>query len=548
MTTEEFIEKAKKVHGDKYDYSKVEYKTANDKVCIICPEHGEFWQRASNHLRGVSCPKCSHRSTKYTNEEFIAKAREIHGDKYDYSKINYVNNHTKVCIICPKHGEFWQSPNAHLNGEGCSKCHYDKISKLYRDNTEIFINKAIKKHGDKYDYSKVNYVNNHTKVCIICPEHGEFWQSPNKHIQGQKCVKCSRYEVQEKNRLTTEEFIEKSQKIHNYKYNYTLVKYFDYDTPVQLICPEHGEFWQTPDSHLQGSGCPSCAHKQSKQENELVDFISEIIGKDNIKTKVRRFLKVPQQELDILIPHLNIAIEYNGLRWHSENFGKDKYYHLKKTLECEDKKIRLIHIFEDEWVENKEIVKSKIKHILHCDNSPKIYARKCSIREIKYNEARIFLNKNHIQGACNSSVYLGCLYNNELIGVMSFRREIKNTNKWELTRFASDIKYNCIGVGGKLFKYFIINYKPSEIKSFADRRWTVNKDNLYIKLGFKLDKILKPDYKYVIGNKRIHKFNFRKQILLKKYNNKGLTKDMTDKLGFYRIWDCGLYKYKWKKK
>ena len=121
-TKEEFIAKAKLVHGDKYDYSKVEYVGALTKVCIICPKHGEFCQEANSHLRGQGCPKCKYEKQTCTTDEFIAKAKKIHGDKYDYSKVEYVNDRTKVCIICPKHGEFWQTPNHHLSGCGCPKC------------------------------------------------------------------------------------------------------------------------------------------------------------------------------------------------------------------------------------------------------------------------------------------------------------------------------------------------------------------------------------------------------------------------------------------
>ena len=183
-TQKEFIEKAKKIHGDKYDYSKVEYVNNNIKVCIICPEHGEFWQMPKLHLKGSGCPLCCKRNKQYTQKEFIEKAISIHGNKYDYSKVEYIDGNTKVCIICPEHGEFWQTPHAHLNKRGCNKC----VRPSY--DTESFIKCSKEIHGDKYDYSKVEYVNTKTKVCIICPEHGEFWMKPNVHLQGSGCALC----------------------------------------------------------------------------------------------------------------------------------------------------------------------------------------------------------------------------------------------------------------------------------------------------------------------------------------------------------------------
>ena len=190
LSKEEFIFKANSKHNHKYDYSKVEYINSQVKVCIICPEHGEFWQTPANHLYGKKCPKCStiaqHLSQTNSKEKFIEKAKQVHGDKYDYSKIEYKNNKTKVCIICPEHGEFWQKPNSHLNGRGCPLC--GKTQKL---TTEKFIEKAKQIHGNEYDYSKVEYVNCDTKVCIICPEHGEFWQTPHNHLNMQGCPQCN---------------------------------------------------------------------------------------------------------------------------------------------------------------------------------------------------------------------------------------------------------------------------------------------------------------------------------------------------------------------
>ena len=187
--TEIFINKAIQVHGNKYDYSKVNYIDCNTKVCIICPEHGEFWQSPRCHLKGRGCSLCS-KNKKLTTEEFIKRAKEIYGDKYDYSKVEYVNNHTKVCIICPDHGEFWQKPQSHLNGHGCVKCFAKGCADRFALTTEEFIKRAKEIHNDKYDYSKVNYVNSYTKVCIICPEHGEFWQEPHEHLRGGGCPIC----------------------------------------------------------------------------------------------------------------------------------------------------------------------------------------------------------------------------------------------------------------------------------------------------------------------------------------------------------------------
>ena len=188
LTTEEFIIKAKEVHGDKYDYSKVEYVNSHTNVIIICPTHGEFLQTPTKHLMGSGCSKCSGK-VKLTTEDFIIKAKEVHGDKYDYSKVEYVNNITEISIFCKKCKKFFtQKPSIHLMGSGCNVC--NKSTKKLT--TEDFIIKAKEVHGDKYDYSKVNYINSNTKITIICNEHGEFQQKPSNHLQGQGCSKCSK--------------------------------------------------------------------------------------------------------------------------------------------------------------------------------------------------------------------------------------------------------------------------------------------------------------------------------------------------------------------
>ena len=195
MSQEEFIKQCKIIHNNKYDYSKVKYINLNKKILVICPIHGEFEVQAYSHLHGTNCAKCRNdklsKSSRLTTEKFIEKAKLKFGNKYDYSKVQYVDLETKITIICPIHGEFQQTPNNHLKSKlGCPKCSYLKLSKQYQKSQDQFINDAKNIHGNKYNYSKVNYQGSFQKVCIICPEHGEFWQLPANHLQGQNCPKC----------------------------------------------------------------------------------------------------------------------------------------------------------------------------------------------------------------------------------------------------------------------------------------------------------------------------------------------------------------------
>lgn len=291
--------------------------------------------------------------------------------------------------------------------------------------------------------------------------------------------------------------------------------------------------------------------KNSKSELEILNFLKE----KGLECRSDRHI-LNGREIDIFIPEKNIGIEYNGNKWHTEWFAKkDKNYHLFKMEECREKGVGLITIFEDEYELHKEIVLNKLAHILKIGNEhmPKLYGRKCEIKEIYSYIAEDFLNVNHIQGFVKSTLFLGAFYNEKLVGVMSFTKQ--TDNNWELTRFATDIKYNCCGVGGKLFNYFIKNYDFKEIKSFADRRWTLDENNnVYTKLGFVFHSFTKPNYTYYNANvnryKRFHKFNFRKDKLVKKYpqlNPRMTETEMVKELGYDRIWDCGLIKYVYKK-
>ena len=323
--TEEFIKKAKGIHGDKYNYTKVNYIDCNTKVCIICPEHGEFWQSPRCHLRGRGCSLCS-KNKKLTTEEFIKRSREIHGDKYDYSKVNYVNNHTKVCIICPEHGEFWQKPISHLNGHGCVKCYTKDCADRFSLTTKEFIKKAKDIHGDKYDYSKVNYVNSYTKVCIICPEHGEFWQDPHTHLSGYGCKECSKEYRSIIQSRGVDWFIEKARKVHCDKYDYSKVKYVNKDTKVCIICPKHGEFWQSPKSHLEGYGCSICG--SSHLELQVFKLLKENGYTFEVEKTFDWLKNINNLYLDFYIPNIKIAIECQG----KQHFISSDFYGGEKTL------------------------------------------------------------------------------------------------------------------------------------------------------------------------------------------------------------------------
>lgn len=253
LTTETFITKAREVHGDRYSYARTVYVNRNLKVIITCPEHGDFEQWPRDHAQGKGCPSCGG-TGKLTTETFITKAREEHGERYDYAKSVYVNNRTKLIITCTEHGDFEQRPADHMQGKGCPSCGTSSSAAAQTLTTETFIKKAREVHGNRYDYDRAVYVNNKRKLIITCPEHGDFEQRPGDHMRGKGCEACSGT-----GKLTTHEFIEKARAVHGGRYGYSKSFYVNTLTKVIITCTEHGDFTQTPDRHLRGSGCPSCA-------------------------------------------------------------------------------------------------------------------------------------------------------------------------------------------------------------------------------------------------------------------------------------------------
>lgn len=451
----EFIEKSIKKHKNKYDYSKVEYVNSKTKVCIVCnhideitgEKHNEFWQVPYSHTSGASCPKCT---KHFMNQEiFIKRGTVIHKNKYDYSKVEYKAAKVKVCIICPEHGEFLQTPDSHLNGQSCSKC-----SGVFRYNTNEWIEKVKKVHGERYDYSKVEYVNNSTKICIICKEHGEFWQKPADHIKGRNCPKCTGHFMDKNFFLIKAKDIYKD-KSGNPLYDYSLVDYKDSSTYITIIChkidpktgKEHGKYSKTPNKHLSGQGCPLCGnesgglknslsneeflkkaftdeyeylteyvtaktkiHIQCKKcgykfwqeafshlsgcgcpvcnESKLEKEVTKYLNEQNIRhEKQKRFEWLGRQSLDFYLLDYSIAIECQGIQHFEPKdfFGGDNglaeilkrdYRKLKK---CLSNNIEMIYVIDNEkYLENKyhfDVVEPfsgnisyKIMHVKHFEN------------------------------------------------------------------------------------------------------------------------------------------------------------------------------------
>lgn len=283
FTRDEFISRARCIHGDKYDYTYVNYINSATEVTIKCNRCGQiFSQVANEHLQGKGCSSCAG-NKRMTTENFIAKARKIHGDLYLYNKVNYINNHTNIIITCPVHGDFSQQPQHHLRGSGCRKCYDIRNAAMRLRNTEQFVKLAKGVHGDKYIYDKVVYISSRNKVVITCPIHGDFKQEPTMHLQGEGCKQCGIEKRAETRTRTTEQFIKEAQTIHEGKYTYEHTVYSTSSEPIIITCPTHGDFSQIATEHLQGHGCPkckgeACSIRQTKDGDLFIQQAKQVHG------------------------------------------------------------------------------------------------------------------------------------------------------------------------------------------------------------------------------------------------------------------------------
>jgi G:T-mismatch repair DNA endonuclease (very short patch repair protein) len=300
---EEFITTVSDYHSNKYDYTKVVYINNYSKIEIICPVHGSFWQTPKNHYRS-GCKLCA--DIEKSNKNFVEEARTIHKNKYDYSMAVYVNQLTPIIVVCPVHGQFKQLPKVHLSGSGCRKC-YDEKPKYNHSCLEDFIIKANEIHRNKYDYSLSNYSDNKSLIVILCKNHGEFYQTPNSHLCGIGCAECAGNK-----KMNSQSFIIKANIVHDGKYNYSLVDYANSFGKVQIVCPIHGNFFQIAQDHLTGHGCYKCYKNISKMESDWLDSLSIPDDQEHRNVYVRGNTR--KYKVDGL--HNQAIYEFYGDFWH----------------------------------------------------------------------------------------------------------------------------------------------------------------------------------------------------------------------------------------
>lgn len=490
---------------ERYDFSNAVYTEALKPITgIICPEHGEF-QQYCGQLRkpgGAGCQVCGdiiRRSKKrLTQEKAIANLVSVHKGKYDYSKVVYVRSSENITVICPEHGEFQTSYNNHSVGKGCPACGNLKKGK-YANRAEA-----------------------HAKV---------------------SASKIARHAFT---------FVAQARAVHGDTYDYSQVVYAGKKTKVTIICKKHGPFEQAPGHHIwRAHGCPECSHHRSKGEAAIFNFVSifcEPMSRDRVT--------LGGKELDIHIPERKLAIEYCGEYWHGassiEEERKDRNRHFDKYKACQSKGIRLLTIYESEWLNRPKALKHLLRNALGKSRGS-VMARKCELTKVDHNTAATFYDHYHPQGGAGSGEHYALMYSGKMVACMRFTfgandRGANSERVWTLSRYATRI--NVRGGATRLMTAFIREHNPSVIKSFSDNRYFDG--GMYEALGFKLEEVTEPDYQVYhqkIG--LLPKSAWQRKSIPKRIKEIGsdevfdpetdprTEREMTFLLGAQRVFDCG---------
>lgn len=565
-----FWEVAKERFGDSYTYEKFEYLGALTKTTVTCRIHGDFTTKPSYIVEGNGCPTCGKIKgglARANNlEEFVQNAKKKHGDVYDYSKTVYrTNNKTPVEIVCAIHGSFWQRPDKHTHGEGCPECANDgkrRHNYAVRDSLAEGKILALKMGFPEYDFSEAVYTGGNKKIKVKCGGHGVFFSTPNGMLSGGTgCPHCGVEKARAtaiSKRLTTEEWVKQAQQIHGDRYDYSETEYtHERNGKMKVRCKEHGYFFTTRDHVGQSTGCQRCAFQLSRQEDVIAGFLSKyttVLQRD--RDTLRR------KEIDIYLPEKKIAIEYHGVYWHShgdpEDEARRKDKHYDKYKECERLGIRLVSIYEPEWVNNPAPIRRLLRSILGKIRG-RIYARDCEVRKVPHADAVLFFSRYHIQGGKGAGDNYGLYWKDKLVACMRFtfggndRGNVERT--WTLSRYATRI--SVVGGASRLFTAFIREVSPTYVKSFSDNRYF--NGYMYEKLGFVLDAELPPDYQVWSSRTGLrHKADYqRREIparLIEHKNNEifdpetdpRTEAEMTYLMGARRIYDCGKKRWVWR--
>ena len=492
-----------------------------------------------------------------TTEIMIGRFKAVHGDRYDYSRVSFTTGHVKVTIGCGIHGDFEQSPYNHAAGVGCPSCARKLRGLKKRSSNDDFLKRLISIYGDKYDFSQMNFVKYAQKVKVICSVHGEFEILPVNLLKGRGCVHCGAerrgrynkdYDVSPQSRVAArrieehaKDFIDRCRKAHGDKYDYSHTVYAGMRKKITVVCPKHGEFDQVAFKHLGvGQGCPSCATRVSKPETEIVDYLKSL----GVAVITQNRTLIKPAELDIFLPEFNTAIEYNGLHWHADD-RNHKYNLFEKYRLCDAVGVRLIHIFEDEWLTIPDVVKGLLRSATRQRGS--IGARECRVEKIEAKAARGFLNGHHLQGFLQAKLHVGIKHRDVIVAVASFGKPRFGKEDCELIRYASS--ENVLGGLSRTISFAKEILGIKSMVSFCDMRTGTGKS--YEAAGFADEGMTPPDYWWFKKQVRIARYRTQKHRLKTEsefaqfYKDELTEREICAAAGYRKIYGVGHRRFVW---
>ena len=514
---------------------------------------------------------------KSTLADVLAKFPVEAVARYDFSRAAYHGALERMTgIACREHGEFTQYPaQLRKGGAGCPSCGDVVRRAKRRSPCDEVIAAAMARHDGFYSYDHAAYVNSSTKFTVTCPAHGDFSISPNNHVNGGKgCPACGiikrghRRDVSGAARKTADtkiakfaaKFIADARAVHGDAYDYGAVVYAGQQAKLTVICPDHGPFEQTAEHHVKrAQGCPECSHHRSKGEAAMAKFMAALVP---IEERNRRV--IAPKELDIYVPSASLAVEYCGEYWHASPSARDEAVYRKRHAEkqkmCKDAGIRLLTVYESEWLTRQGAIKRLIRNAL--GKIPgRLMARKCSVETVSTFEAAAFFDAYHPQGGAGWGANYGLRYRGKLVACMRFAfgandRGANADRVWTLVRYATRLPVT--GGASRLFSAFLADHKPDSVKSFSDNRYFTGV--MYERLGFTLEEDTAPDYQvYHAKTGLLPKTAWQRKNIPARIRAVGSPetfdpntdprseRDMTYLLGGRRLFDCGKKRWVWRR-
>lgn len=535
-------------------YTAEESANMRDVSRYRCAHHGLFTARLSNLLAGraMCCAKAE--DAERARAAWLDRARAVHGGRYDYSKVMYTNQRTDVVVVCHEHGDFAVSPGNHTAKvpRGCPQCGMVSRAAKSRErgrlaSLAVFATSAAAVHDNRYSYTDlVGDV-----ATIVCPEHGAFMQDAKNHLQGHGCSACQvdqhRARCMAERTEASRAFPVKAAEVHGNRYDYARFEYVDAKTKGIVVCPHHGAFEITPNNHLNGIGCARCTHRVSRAETEILAFVQSLGIMCEQQKPFGRF------SVDLWIPSLGIGIDHHG-EWHHRDRVREgdgtaarrPSLHREKHDAVKAAGGRLLQLWGSDWIKRRDQCERLIKATLGVSDEVRVHARSCTVARVSRADAVPFLDANHLRGMCGPAVFFGLLYRGKLVALAAF---LRGTGGIELLRYATQARV--VGGCSRLVAAAQREWPGMTVFSFSDNM--ISDGAMYASMGFTCTSVGDPNYMMWSArhNRIFHRRLFR-HTTIESWRQQyapgvvlpaGSCREKEEAMGVWRVWDAGLTRW-----